>query len=158
MILVPYFASDKSCVTIIIVIPSLFRRDKISITILELSLSRFKKDKLWRTTHWFFEKLLELYFYQATCVCFLGEGENTLQKSQRANNICKNRLQKMGKKVCLYSGRDVEPENWMNVFDYIKVGSYQQFLGSLDSSSTNQAFYRKKADGIYENITYTFWL
>ena len=64
----------------------------------------------------------------------------------------------MGKKVCLYSGRDVEPENWMNVFDYIKVGSYQQFLGSLDSSSTNQAFYRKKADGIYENITYTFWL
>ena len=33
----------------------------------------------------------------------------------------------MGKRVCLYSGRDVEPENWMNVFDYIKVGSYQQF-------------------------------
>ena len=36
----------------------------------------------------FFEKLLELYFYQATCVCFLGEGENTPQ-SRRANNICK---------------------------------------------------------------------
>ena len=34
----------------------------------------------------FFEKLLELYFYQATCVCFLGEGENT---PQRASNICK---------------------------------------------------------------------
>lgn len=64
----------------------------------------------------------------------------------------------MGKKVCLYSGRNVELENWMNVFDYIKVGSYQQFLGSLDSPSTNQVFYRKNADGIYENITHTFWL
>ena len=105
----------------------------------------------------FFEKLLELYFYQATCVCFFGEGENTPQ-SRRELTIFAKHASKMGKRVCLYSGRDIEPENWMNVFDYIKVGSYQQFLGSLDSPSTNQVFYRKNVDGIYENITYTFWL
>ena len=105
----------------------------------------------------FFEKLIELYFYQATCICFLGEGENTPQ-SRRELTIFAKQASKMGKRVCLYSGRDVEPENWMNVFDYIKVGSYQQFLGPLDSPSTNQVFYRKNADGIYENITYRFWL
>lgn len=104
-----------------------------------------------------FEKLLKLYFYQATCVCFLGEGENTRQSREELVTFAKQAL-KVGKHTCLYSGRDVELEEWMSVFDYIKLGSFKESLGALESPVTNQTFYKKNADGVYRNITSIFWM
>ena len=61
-----------------------------------------------------------------------------------------------GLKTCLYSGRDVDIEPWMYAFDYVKVGSYQPALGSLDSSSTNQRMFRNES-GVFRDITSVFW-
>lgn len=104
-----------------------------------------------------FEKLLKLYFYQATCVCFLGEGENTLQSREELVTFAKKAL-KAGKRTCLYSGRNVDLEEWMNVFDYVKLGSFKEVLGALESPTTNQTFYKKDVDGTYKNITSIFWM
>ena len=119
----------------------------------ELSLPGFKKNKFWNTA----EKLLKLYFYQATCVCFLGEGENTLQSREELVTFAKKTL-KAGKRTCLYSGRNVDLEEWMNVFDYVKLGSFKEVLGALESPTTNQTFYKKDVDGTYKNITSIFWM
>ena len=62
-----------------------------------------------------------------------------------------------GKKTCLYSGRNINVEEWMKIFDYVKVGSFQEDLGGLDSPTTNQMFYKKCTNGTYENITSDFW-
>ena len=104
-----------------------------------------------------FEKLLKLYFYQATCVCFLGEGENTLQSRGELIRFAEQ-ASKEGKRTCLYSGRDVNLEEWMSVFDYIKLGSFKESLGALESPTTNQTLYKKDIDGAYKNITSIFWM
>lgn len=44
----------------------------------------------------------------------------------------------------------------MNLFDYIKIGSYQQDRGPLTSSKTNQKLYQK-VNQKYVNITNCFW-
>lgn len=103
-----------------------------------------------------FRKLLLLYFHQATCVCFLGEGENTSESRAELVQFAKQ-ARIAGKKTCLYSGRNVELEEWMKIFDYIKVGQFQEASGGLDSPTTNQKFYKKCANGTYENITSDFW-
>lgn len=104
----------------------------------------------------FFKQLLELYFHQATCICFLGEGENT-SKSRMELSAFAKQAAAFGKRTCLYSGRDVKLEDWMRVFDYVKLGSFQKRLGALDSSTTNQVFYQRCSDGSYKDITELFW-
>ena len=37
---------------------------------------------------------------------------------------------------CLYSGRDCDIEDWMQAFDYIKIGSYKEELGLLFECTT----------------------
>ena len=103
-----------------------------------------------------FQKLLTLYFHQATCICFLGEGENTLQ-SRAELTMFARQARVAGKKTCLYSGRNVNIEEWMKIFDYVKAGSFQKDLGGLDSPTTNQMFYKKCTNGTYQNITSDFW-
>lgn len=103
----------------------------------------------------FFNQLLELYFHQATCVCFLGEGENTSESRTELITFAKQ-AEELGKRTCLYSGRDVELEDWMKVFDYVKLGSFQERFGALDSPTTNQIFYQRCSDGTYKNIAELF--
>lgn len=102
-----------------------------------------------------FEKIIDLYLKQATCVCFLGEGSGSIE--DRAELLrCAAYTHHLGLKCCLYSGRDTIIEPWMESFDYIKLGSYQESLGALDSPATNQHLY-KKIDGHYTDITHIFW-
>ena len=103
----------------------------------------------------YYSDIIDLYLRQATCVCFLGEGSckvedvNELQRYAAYARI-------KGLKTCLYSGRDVDIEPWMHCFDYVKVGSYQPLLGSLDHPSTNQRMFHKEA-GAFKDITSAFW-
>lgn len=62
----------------------------------------------------------------------------------------------LGLKTCLYCGRDTAIENWMNVFDYIKLGSYKEEFGGLDSKKTNQRMYKKESRK-YRDITDAFF-
>lgn len=100
--------------------------------------------------------IISLYISQASCVCFLGEGKGCQEEIEELVKYAKYVHQK-GLKTCLYSGRDTVIERWMSAFDYIKLGSYHEELGALDSKSTNQHLYRKSSNGDYEDITYMFW-
>ena len=90
----------------------------------------------------YYKDIIALYRKQATCVCFLGEGANTVVEHDELRIIVKY-AQLQGLKTCLYSGRDVEVEEWMQIFDYIKLGSYVEELGGLESVATNQIFLQK---------------
>ena len=99
--------------------------------------------------------IYDLYGSMATCVCFLGEGGST--EAERTELSCyADMAHGRGLKCCLYSGRDKEIEEWMNVFDYVKTGSFQPDKGPLTSPKTNQRMYRKTSAG-YADITNVFW-
>ena len=56
-----------------------------------------------------------------------------------------------------YSGRDtISDEINLENFDYIKVGRYDEFLGPLNSRTTNQRLY-KVIDNRLFDITNRFW-
>ena len=103
-----------------------------------------------------YPKMIELYLGAASCVCFLGEGKNTLLERKELV-LYSFYAHKKGLKTCLYSGRDTYIEKWMETFDYVKVGSYQPKKGSLSNPQTNQRLYRNSGH-TYVNITKEFWL
>ena len=90
----------------------------------------------------YYKDIIDLYLRQATCVCFLGEGANTEIEHDELR-LAVEYAKLKGLKTCLYSGRDIEIEEWMHVFDYIKLGSYIERLGGLESENTNQVFWQK---------------
>lgn len=95
------------------------------------------------------------YRRYATCVCFLGKGKNTLEERKEFQLITEY-ANSIGLKTCLYCGRDILPEKWLRVFDYIKLGSYQENFGALDKRTTNQVML-KRLENRYVNITDYFW-
>ena len=103
----------------------------------------------------YYNDILELYIKQASCVVFMGEG-NCNDEERKELLMYSDIAHKKGLKSCLYSGRDTDIEEWMNVFDYIKVGSYTPEFGGLDSPKTNQRMYQLTRSG-YTDITDTFW-
>lgn len=98
--------------------------------------------------------LIELYRNYVTCVCFLGEGDNTT-KTRNELILYSKLAHYHGMKSCIYSGRNVEVEDWMKEFDYVKVGSYIEALGGLLNNKTNQRLYMKKED-YFIDITFLF--
>lgn len=102
-----------------------------------------------------FKFLLDVYRPQISCVCFLGEGQNT-QKDHEEFFSFTEYAKSRDLKTCLYSGRNIFPEDWMKVFDYVKLGSYIEHAGALFSPRTNQRFYLKRNE-IFEDVTKKFW-
>ena len=102
-----------------------------------------------------FFNLTSAYISQITCVCFLGEGRNTSLKHEEFSR-CVEYVHFLNLKACLYSGRDIFPEEWMEIFDYVKVGGYRQDLGDLFCRNTNQRLYVKRR-GEYVDVTSNFW-
>lgn len=102
-----------------------------------------------------YENILLAYSNRITCVCFLGEGRNTDYEHNEFKMMC-NHIHNCGFKTCLYCGRNCGIEEWMECFDYIKIGSYKQELGDLSMRTTNQRLYKKTENG-YVDITYLFW-
>ena len=102
-----------------------------------------------------FKNIIKLYRAYATCVCFLGEGQNTAEEHKEFQSMVAFSRQQ-GLRTCLYSGRDIQIEPWMEMFDYIKLGSYKAELGGLNEPTTNQKLYQKTSEE-YVDITYNFW-
>ena len=86
---------------------------------------------------------------------FLGEGANTTAE-HREFEVYVQYAKQCGLKSCLYSGRDTAIEPWMHLFDYIKLGSFQETYGPLRCVGTNQRMYQKTEQG-YVDITSVFW-
>ena len=101
-----------------------------------------------------FPDIIDLYLHQATCVCFLGEGKGGREERAELLEYAAYAKAK-GLKSCLYCGRNIQKEDWMNAFDYIKLGSYQEKSGALDSPSTNQRML-KRTGRTFIDITKAF--
>lgn len=104
----------------------------------------------------YFDLILNMYHMYTTCVCFMGEGDCSAESIGELRQYVL-RSHARGYKCCLYSGRDTEIEEWMKVFDYLKIGSYNDAYGPLTSKSTNQKMYMRRSDNTFIDITYRFW-
>lgn len=88
-----------------------------------------------------------------TCIAFMGGDADP----KRVNRLAKWVKEELDLKVCWYSGRDtISDEINLENFDYIKVGRYDEFLGPLNSITTNQRLY-KVIDSRLFDITNRFW-
>ncbi|MBS7355125.1 MAG: hypothetical protein KIG86_01615 [Eubacteriales bacterium] len=83
--------------------------------------------------------VVEQYAPYITCVCFMG-GTQNIDELCKALQIVKT----YHLKTCVYAGNDnlSEMADILPLTDYLKMGSYQQSLGALNSLTTNQRFYR----------------
>lgn len=95
-----------------------------------------------------------------TCVCFMGgdanpKGINDLATYISAKNMCGYKSLKIG----WYSGKDELSEDIdIRLFDYIKLGHYDEKFGGLDKETTNQRLYKIAHDKeSLIDITSKFW-
>ena len=99
-------------------------------------------------------ELLEKYGNSVTCICFMG-GDASPKSVEDCSVFLRNETN--GKiKIGWYSGRNSFPmECSIQNFNYIKLGYYDEYMGGLDSETTNQRFYQVE-DGEMKDITYMF--
>ena len=89
-----------------------------------------------------------------SCVCLMGGDANPDDVDYVAESI---KDYYPGLKVAWYSGKnELSKDIDINNFDYIKIGSYDEELGPLDSPTTNQVFYIVEDGKLYDQ-TYRFW-
>ena len=88
-----------------------------------------------------------------TCIAFMGGDADP----KRVNRLAKWVKEELDLKVCWYSGRDTISDGInLENFDYIKVGRYDEFLGPLNSRTTNQRLYKVMDSRLFD-ITNRFW-
>lgn len=100
--------------------------------------------------------LIDTYGDDITCVGIQG-GDNDPQSVLSLGRFIKQHYE--GKvHVGWYSGRMwlPEKEELAASLDYVKLGAYVSKFGPLSSPTTNQRFYRIKADGSLEDMTHRF--
>lgn len=103
-----------------------------------------------------FEELLQLCSKNTgiTCVSFMG-GDSEPSYINKLAEVLK--VGELPIRTAWYSGRDtISNEINLENFDYIKVGRYDEFLGPLNSRTTNQRLY-KVIDSRLFDITNRFW-
>lgn len=91
-----------------------------------------------------------------TCVAFMGGDSEPWEIHTLAMFI---RVSFPHLKVAWYSGRDnlhSRVELNLQNFDYIKLGSYKEEYGPLNSKTTNQRFYKVENNTLID-ITNKFW-
>ena len=96
-----------------------------------------------------------------TTVCFMGGDANPEAINTLAEYVHEIRKLKVG----WYSGRDTYYEDInFNWYDYIKLGQYDEELGGLNKSTTNQRLFKlthEKIDDVkkitFNDITNMFW-
>lgn len=96
------------------------------------------------------ESILKMYEGLITCVCFMGGDQNIDELNSLLKIIKQKRI-----KTCVYSGCDNINKFDLTLLDYLKIGRFDIDLGGLDSTTTNQHFYKIKK-GIPEDITNIF--
>ena len=95
--------------------------------------------------------MLEKYGNAVTCVCFMG-GDGSSDEVLRLAKFARQ----FHKKTAWYSGKSELYDNALSCFDYIKLGEYVKELGGLNSSTTNQRFYKIENESMVD-ITEQFW-
>lgn len=88
-----------------------------------------------------------------TCLCIFG-GEHDIDALTELFMYAHKRV-----KTAWYCGLDIIPKKHLGLLeylDYLKTGHYDQELGGLDSSHTNQKLL-KKEEGEWVDITSIFW-
>lgn len=95
------------------------------------------------------DEILENFFRldkdKIECYVFLGDGNDPIRMTELLK-LCKQN----GFKTCLYLGNYTTHWDYLRYLDYVKLGSYVECLGGLDSPTTNQVMYK------IENITNQF--
>jgi len=87
------------------------------------------------------DALLVKYGDAVTCICFMGGDADPLAVENLSRYIRRSTVEQL--KTAWYSGKAKLPANCsVSSFNYIKLGPYIESLGGLDSSTTNQHFYR----------------
>ena len=95
-----------------------------------------------------------------TCVCFMGGDANPKEINDLATYIsAKNMCGYKSLKIGWYSGKDELSEDIdISLFDYIKLGHYDEKFGGLDKETTNQRLYKIAHDKeSLIDITSKFW-
>ncbi len=102
------------------------------------------------------QNLLNSYGSAITCVCFMG-GDHAPNEILRLAKFVREhkKTSTQSYKTAWYSGKSELYENAQYHFDYVKLGNYVEALGGLDSSTTNQRFY-KIEDSAMMDMTETF--
>jgi anaerobic ribonucleoside-triphosphate reductase activating protein len=86
-------------------------------------------------------ELLKKYGNAITCICFMG-GDSSPQDVVHLAAYLKQKTN-FKLKTGWYSGKSNLPNNCpLQNFNYIKLGPYIEHLGGLNSTCTNQRFYR----------------
>ena len=79
-----------------------------------------------------------------TCLCFMGEGND--EKTLKETILLLKKIYP-DLKLALYSGRkEIQDVFYWNMFDYLKIGPYDEKAGPLNSPTTNQRMYKKVPD------------
>lgn len=98
--------------------------------------------------------LMDKYASAITCFCFMGGDGDPQRVAELANFI---RLHYAGIKVAWYSGCARLPEGFDNsIFQYIKLGSYIEEQGALQSETSNQHLFEIQQDGNMKDVSYLF--
>ena len=94
------------------------------------------------------EELMENYGSAVTCFCFMG-GDAAPEEIERMARWIHERWPQI--RTGWYSGKDTLPNGFDSaVLDYLKLGPYIAELGGLKSPQTNQKFFKKSPDGVWE--------
>lgn len=93
-----------------------------------------------------------------TCVGFMGGDANPDYIIKLSKFVKDN----FSLKTCWYSGREQKngvQDLHCEVFDYIKLGSYKEDLGGLDSPTTNQQLFKVNVlNQTYDRFQITYYL
>lgn len=92
-----------------------------------------------------------------TCIGFMG-GDADLK--ELINLVGVARYVYPSLKMGWYSGNNFWSDEMIQLFDYVKFGSYKKALGGLNSPTTNQVMYKHIYNGIIgpQDSTFDMWL
>ena len=93
-----------------------------------------------------------------SCILFLGEGNSLSELESLVKTIKKS----CNLKLALYTGANHLPNKIWMLFDYVKIGPYEEESGPLNKVTTNQRLYQKvgnnpKIGVMWNDITNLFW-
>ena len=90
-----------------------------------------------------------------TCICLMGEGNDRDAIYKLVQHLMSEHP---NLKRAIYYGRDHLDRNYLNLFHYVKYGSYKEECGPLNVETTNQRLIKTDfKTQQQEDITYKFW-
>ncbi len=98
--------------------------------------------------------IMDKYASAITCFCFMG-GDNSPHRVADLAHFIQCKYPKI--KTAWYSGCPNLPKNFnKNSFRFIKLGSYIEESGPLESRTSNQRLFEIQHDGSMKDISYLF--